>query len=103
MSFSHQITEESVRKIDVAGMADAIAGMGSHITDAVSLVNAALKNATLPSKDSVENIVVAGLGGSAIGGDLVRSYLLPKIETPLTINRTYALPGFTGAKTLVIV
>jgi glucose/mannose-6-phosphate isomerase len=103
MSFSHQISEESIRKIDVAGMTDAIAGMGSHITDAVSLMQNALKEIKLPSKDKIRNIVVAGLGGSAIGGDLARSYLLPKLPTSLTINRTYVLPAFTSGDTLVIV
>jgi glucose/mannose-6-phosphate isomerase len=62
----------------------------------------ALKDVKLPSKDKVRNIVVAGLGGSAIGGDLVRSYLLPKLSTPLIINRTYSLPGLTSGDTLVI-
>lgn len=102
MSFSHSITEESVRKVDIGGMYSAIAAMGSHITDAVRLVRDALKGAKLPDKNHIQNIVVAGLGGSAIGGDLVRSYLLPKLVIPLSINRTYSLPASVGAGTLVI-
>lgn len=102
MSFSHSITEENVRKADAGGMADAIAAMSAHITDAVRLTREALKDAKLPEKNHIQNIVVAGLGGSAIGGDLVRSYLLPKLTIPLIINRTYSLPALVGAGTLVI-
>ncbi len=50
----------------------------------------------------VENIVVCGMGGSAIGGDLVRSYAIDKIAIPIYINRDYNLPTFVGENTLVI-
>jgi len=43
------------------------------------------------------------LGGSAIGGDLLRSYLAGEIKIPLLVNRHYALPEFVGKNTLVIV
>jgi glucose/mannose-6-phosphate isomerase len=58
-----------------------------------------------PSKDlsSVQNIIITGLGGSAIGGDLLRSYLQYEIKVPVTINRNYFLPAYAGSNTLVIV
>ena len=42
------------------------------------------------------------MGGSAIGGDLVRSYLSGKLSVPVTINRSYDLPSFANERTLVI-
>jgi glucose/mannose-6-phosphate isomerase len=51
----------------------------------------------------VENIVLTGLGGSAIGGDLLRSYLAEELEVPFLINRHYILPAFVNAKSLVVV
>jgi len=46
-------------------------------------------------------VVVAGLGGSAIGGDLLRTYLVDQVELPILVNRGYTLPGFVGPDTLV--
>jgi glucose/mannose-6-phosphate isomerase len=51
----------------------------------------------------VQNIVLTGLGGSAIGGDLLRSYLVKELDIPFAVNRYYTLPEFVGRNTLVIV
>ena len=47
-------------------------------------------------------LVVTGLGGSAIGGDLVRSVTGRQLRIPLIVNRDYDLPGFVDAFSLVI-
>jgi glucose/mannose-6-phosphate isomerase len=47
-------------------------------------------------------IVVTGLGGSAIGGDLLRSYLAGECSIPIFVNRSYNLPAFVGRRTLVL-
>lgn len=52
---------------------------------------------------NIKNIVVAGMGGSAIGGDLVRSFLADRISIPFAIGRHYRLPGYVDKNTLVIV
>ena len=51
----------------------------------------------------IDNIVVNGLGGSAIGGDLLRSYLAEEVEVPFIVNRNYSLPEFVNDHTLVVV
>ncbi len=51
----------------------------------------------------VRNIVVTGLGGSAIGGDLLRALLSGKLDVPIIVNRNYTLPEFVSDSTLVIV
>lgn len=53
-------------------------------------------------KRKFKNIVVAGLGGSAIGGDLVRSYIQEWLDIPMLVVRDYVLPNFVGEDTLVI-
>jgi glucose/mannose-6-phosphate isomerase len=103
MSFTSQITKETIRSLDQSKMGDAIFGMGGHLRDASILARQALDRFSLPQKNEISNIVLAGLGGSAIGGDLVRSYLLSKLSVPFTINRTYNLPGFVDENSLVIV
>ncbi len=51
----------------------------------------------------VQNIVLTGMGGSAVGGDLLRSYLAEEMVIPFIVNRHYTLPEFVGKNTLVIV
>ncbi len=51
---------------------------------------------------SFPNVVIAGLGGSAIGADLLRSIYEPFLRVPVVVSRDYHLPGFVDADTLVI-
>jgi glucose/mannose-6-phosphate isomerase len=49
-----------------------------------------------------KNIVVTGMGGSAIGGDVVKTIVHQELKIPFYINRNYALPNWVNEKTLVI-
>ncbi|MBO8159008.1 MAG: bifunctional phosphoglucose/phosphomannose isomerase [Thermosyntropha sp.] len=51
-------------------------------------------------KKRYKNIVVSGLGGSAIGGDILRSYAENKGNIPVIVNRSYEIPNFVDEKTL---
>jgi len=50
-----------------------------------------------------KNIIVTGLGGSAIGGDILRSYVSDEAGLPVFVNRNYTLPHFVDKDSLVIV
>ena len=50
----------------------------------------------------IHNIMVTGLGGSAIGGDLLRTYLLNSLNIPILVNRNYHLPLLVGKNTLLV-
>jgi glucose/mannose-6-phosphate isomerase len=50
----------------------------------------------------VDKIVVLGMGGSAIGGDLVGNLYQSKLKVTFTVNRDYKLPAFVDSSTLVI-
>jgi glucose/mannose-6-phosphate isomerase len=61
---------------------------------------------TLPLDDyqGVRQILVAGMGGSAIGADLVKAYTAPLSSVSLEVHRDYGLPAWAnGPETLVIV
>ena len=49
------------------------------------------------------HVVVAGMGGSAIGADILRTYLAGELVVPIIVNRTYQLPAFVDKHSLVIV
>ncbi len=50
-----------------------------------------------------ENIILAGMGGSAIGGDLIRSYLIYELKAPFLVCRNYHLPKLVNHKSLVFI
>jgi len=56
-------------------------------------------------KDSwhVKQVVLSGIGGSAIGADLLAAYVADACPVPVIVHRDYGLPSFArGEKTLVI-
>ena len=50
----------------------------------------------------VDRVVILGMGGSAIGGDLVRSLAGAESSIPVIVHRDYGLPAFVNERTLVI-
>src|SRR4030042_429394 len=50
----------------------------------------------------IDKVIILGMGGSAIGGDLVRSLFLSKKKPITVVNRDYELPAFVDDRTLVI-
>ncbi len=51
----------------------------------------------------IKQIVHAGMGGSAIGGDLIFSYLQDELTIPFAVNRGYFLPSYLNQSSLVII
>ena len=57
----------------------------------------------LPDWKDFKQVVIAGMGGSAIGADLLASYCASLSPIPVSVQRDYGLPLFArGAETLVI-
>jgi len=59
---------------------------------------------SLPAKyrRQYHNIVITGLGGSAIGGDIIRTYAMQKAQVPVIVNRDYDIPAFLNENSLVL-
>lgn len=53
-------------------------------------------------KSEISNVIISGLGGSAISADLIKNYLGDEIEVPTVVNRNYNLPKFASKHTLFI-
>jgi glucose/mannose-6-phosphate isomerase len=49
------------------------------------------------------NIIVAGMGGSAIGGDLLKDWTRSRISIPIEVSRDYHLPDYANQKTLILI
>lgn len=51
---------------------------------------------------NVDKVVILGMGGSAIGGDLMRSLVTSEARVPVIIHRDYGLPACVDDRTLLI-
>lgn len=50
----------------------------------------------------IRNVIVTGLGGSGIGGNLVSEIVGNELKVPLQVNKEYGLPAYVNENTLVI-
>ncbi len=64
----------------------------------------AFENAVKDSIDinSLNNLLISGMGGSCISGDLLKSYLYSKSQIPVLVNRSSVLPNFINDKSLCV-
>jgi len=61
------------------------------------------KQVSVPEKVNPKNNVVAGMGGSAIGGEILHDWLLDTLPIPIEVCRDYTLPAYVNRDTLVFV
>ena len=94
------MTLKDIQRLDPQGMYKCILDFPSHVEEAYSIG----KSCSVPIRArGLTSILITGLGGSAIGGDLLRAYLSDEVRVPILVNRHYTLPKFVGTHTLVIV
>ena len=55
-----------------------------------------------PVADGIQNIVLAGMGGSALAGEFIKAWLGNRLSIPFEIVRGYDLPNYVGENTLLI-
>ena len=94
------ISTESVKSIDRSEMFRCISDFPAQVEEAIKIGSRANLRAL---KAPFSSIVLTGMGGSAIGGDLLRSYVSQELGVPFLVNRSYLLPAFVNKSTLVVV
>ena len=63
-----------------------------------------VKTLELPSEfKSVDNVVICGMGGSALGGRIIDSLIEDRVRVPIEVFNQYSLPHYVNSKTLVLV
>jgi glucose/mannose-6-phosphate isomerase len=55
----------------------------------------------LPERERIENIVVLGMGGSGVAGDVLAAAAGPFLPVPVIVSKGYELPAFVGESSLV--
>lgn len=93
--------ENSIKQLDASDMYGAIASFPDHLEEGWNL-GATAAEWSLDAND-FNGVVVCGMGGSAIGGDLVRTLVESSSPVPFYINRSYSLPSWVSKQSLVVV
>lgn len=94
-----KIDSHLLAKFDPSGMGKIIADFPFQCREAVEIARKA--DIRLPVT-VFRNIVICGMGGSAIAGDILSSYLANMIPLVIFVQRNYGLPGWVGKNDLVI-
>ena len=91
--------QDRFHEFDPEGMLAEIDGLPNQLQSAWDLG----RSLPLPVVEGIRQVVIAGMGGSAIGGDLLAAYVAPFMSIPVIVWRNYDLPAYaSGPGTLVI-
>lgn len=89
----------AMRAVDPGAMLDAITELPERCREGYRI---GLDTRELPSGEGVTSIVVCGMGGSAVAGDVLAALAAPRLRMPVVVVRTPELPEFCGPHTLVV-
>jgi len=95
---AREITREMVGRVDASGQLDDVLALPEHLRDALWRVDSAI----MQDWDTSAGLVVAGMGGSAIGGALARAALGDHASRPIFVTRAYGIPTWTTPDTMVL-
>ena len=93
-----KLSREEIARVDISGQLDDVLGLPEHLRDALWRVESAI----MQDWDTSAGLVVAGMGGSAIGGALARAALGDHASRPIFVTRAYGLPPWTTPDTMVL-
>ncbi len=98
MSTRTALSRPAVAAVDASGQVDDVLGLPDQLRDAMWRV----ESAGLELEDAPGGLIVAGMGGSGIGGALARAVLGDRASRPIVLARGYALPAWTTPDTAVL-
>lgn len=84
--------------LDSQGMFDAAAGLPDQVREA-ALRSKGLDR--LPDPAMIEQVVVLGMGGSGMAGEVVAAATAPMLPVPIVLSKSYECPAFVGSGSLV--
>jgi glucose/mannose-6-phosphate isomerase len=89
---------EKIKAVDKSGMLNFCVNSAKHYREAAEIAKKITVNYPKP-----DNVIIGGMGGSGIGGDLLKDWARNKTNVPIEVNRQYELPNYAGKKTLVVI
>ncbi len=91
-------TPTKIKEIDQSDMLSDLANTSDYCRDAIKRA----KQVDVPKNVKPQNIVIVGMGGSAMGGELLKDWLHDTLPVSIEVCRDYNLPAYVTKDTLVI-
>src|SRR5262245_6609875 len=88
--------------VDSLSVLEALRGYPEQLAAAHEAAAGAVDVSRLPDGQSLDAVVVCGMGGSAVAGDVLAVTAGPVTGIPVMVSRGYHLPAFVGPRTLVL-
>lgn len=88
--------EEAIKQVDCGGMLSVVSQMPEMILQAEKLA----AGISLPPAGKISQVLVLGMGGSAIAGDIAADIFFKKAKVPILTVRNYVFPEYVGPETL---
>src|SRR5439155_11847460 len=92
------LSRAAIARVDSSDQLSDVLALPEHLRDALWRVESAI----MQDWDTTAGLVVAGMGGSAIGGALARAALGDHASRPIFVTRAYGLPPWTTPDTMVL-
>ena len=96
------LNHEDIARVDAAGQVADVLAMPNHLEDALWRVQSASLESSLRRLEGPTPLLICGMGGSAIGGDLAGAILGGRLMAPLRTIRGYELPSWAMPGSYVI-
>ncbi len=80
-------------------MKELIQGFSAQLAESLNIAAHAKLS---PAKNPIRNVVIAGMGGSGIGGTLIKALTGEEANVPIEISKSYDVPAFINSNTLFI-
>jgi glucose/mannose-6-phosphate isomerase len=87
-------------RLDTVGMFQLTAGLPEQVEAAAARARELISQVE-SSHDEIQNVVVLGMGGSGISGDVVAAVSDPLMPVPIVVCKSYECPAFVGPESLV--
>jgi glucose/mannose-6-phosphate isomerase len=95
---SAALDSDAIGAVDTSGMLGDVLAQPLQVGDALWRT----QSAGIRPRDLPGGLVVCGMGGSAIGGDLAKAAIGDRATRPITVVRGYALESWTPPESLVL-
>lgn len=90
--------QAEIKRIDKDGMLSFCVEFPLHYERAIAIAEKVVVNYQKP-----RNIIVVGMGGSAISGEYLKDWIRDTAKIPVEVCREYGLPAYADEETLVFV
>jgi len=92
-------SRNKIKAIDKSDLIGSVEALPNQIQDAWEQT----KNLSFPTDySSVKNILISGMGGSNLGGQVIKHLFKDELMLPLEIYPHYHLPGYVSSDSLVV-